>query len=192
VEVEVTFSVDLGLRETLEFLSQPPEWAVKAGSESMFQYLIDYHGKMDWRGSRWMPGERSGDFAKSVVAGWQKPMVSGKQSVIRNTFGLLAWKITGGTISPKRAKFLTIPLVPQAKGLSVGQYVDLTHERVFRAGNAICRRIGKQLEALYALKESVSQGPWPAAMPSDETLGTVAVDGINSALSEVLKHQGGE
>ena len=133
---------------------------------------------MDWRGQRWMPGADSGQFAKNVLEGWQQPKSDGKGGYeIRNTFGLLSWKVTGGTITPKRAQALTIPLVP-AKRVPARAFED----KLFRAGQALVHKIGNQLEAVYALKKSVTQKSWPGALPPLEEVEKVFNDALIDAL----------
>ena len=134
-----------------------------------------------------MAGPRSNQFWQEVVRGWQDPVVSGKRVVITNTFGLLHWKTTGGTITPKRARMLTIPLVPEAKGLTVAEFVAEEGTPLFRAGNALCRRIGKKLEAIYALSASVTQAPWPGAMPPDAELKEVFADSARKQIQQIAR-----
>jgi hypothetical protein len=154
-------------------------------------WLRRYHTRFrqKWQGPRYMAGPRSNLFWQQVVAGWQDPVVTGKRVVITNTFGLLKWKTTGGTITPKRARMLTIPLVPDAKGLTVAEYEAEEGTPLFRAGNALCRRIGKRLEAIYALKESVTQAPWPDAMPPDDEIKKVFTDSVRQQIRNIAKQQ---
>ena len=156
---------------------------MQAGTEAVYLYLVAYHAKMDWRGPNWIPGPDSGQFALNVVNGWQRPVVSGDHAYIENTFGLLNWKITGGVITPKKAKFLTIPLVSGAKGVPARAYSG----KLFKAGNALCQRIGKNIEAIYALSQSVTQAPWPGAMPPDEDLSEAFEGAIDSVLEQALR-----
>jgi hypothetical protein len=152
-------------------------------------YLRRYHTRFrqKWQGDRYMAGPRSNLFWQQVVAGWQDPVVSGKRVTITNTFGLLEWKTTGGTITPKRAQMLTIPLVPEAKGLSVAEFVAEEGTPLFRVGNALMRRIGKQLEGIYALKASVTQQPWPGAMPEQAEIKEVFADSVRRQVRAIFK-----
>jgi hypothetical protein len=65
-------------------------------------------------------------------------------------------------------------LISQAKGVRAREFPD----KLFRAGSALCRDIGRKLEAVYALKESVTQKPWPHAMPTDEALSAAFMEGV--------------
>jgi hypothetical protein len=106
----------------------------------------------------------------------------GNGVVIANSFGLLSWKVSGGTIVPKKAKMLTIPLVALAKGVAARQYP----EPLFRAGNALCVKLGARVKAIYALKKSVTQAPWPGAMPSNDQPQAKFMEGANKAIAKAI------
>jgi hypothetical protein len=153
------------------------------------QWLRQYHVRFrqKWQGDRYMQGPRSNLFWQSVVAGWQDPVVSGKRVTITNTFGLLSWKVSGGTISPIRAQRLTIPLVPEAKGLTAAEWKAEEGLPLFRVGNALMTRVGKRLVGIYALSESVTQAPWPGAMPPDEQIKQVFADSARQQIRNIAK-----
>ena len=190
-------NVKVSIQESVRFKRKLSEIAAlssivlnQAGRDTA-DWLRRYHVRVrqKWQGPRYMAGPRSNLFWQQVVAGWQDPVVSGKKVTITNTFGLLKWKTTGGTITPKRARMLTIPLVPDAKGLTVAEYEAEEGTPLFRAGNALCRRIGKRLETIYALKESVTQAPWPDAMPPDDEIKKVFIDSVRQQIRNIAKQQ---
>jgi hypothetical protein len=161
---------------------------MQAGRDTA-DWLRRYHVRFrqKWQGDRYMAGPRSNLFWQQVVAGWQDPVVSGKKVTITNTFGLLKWKTTGGTIVPVRARMLTIPLVPDAKGLSAAEFVAEEGTPLFRVGNALMRRIGKKLEGIYALKDSVVQQPWPGALPEQDEIKQVFTDSVRKQIRAIAK-----
>ena len=140
--------------------------ALEAGGEAVYQYLIDYHRNMDWRGPNWFAGRDSGRFQESVWKGWQPPKIRGARVTIVNNFGLLDWKVKGGVIRPVQAKALTIPLIPAAKRVPARGFGT----PLFVAGNTLSAIIGGKLEAIYSLRRAVAQAPWPGAMPKDDVL----------------------
>jgi hypothetical protein len=181
VKTIVSFTVSQGLLDTTRRLAQAPIF--EEGGQNVVAFLRDYHRGMDWRGDRYLgAGANSGWFAKAVVDGWQEPRVMANGVVIANKFGLLSWKVTGGTIVPKRAKMLTIPLVAVAKGVAARQYP----EPLFRAGNALCVKLGNKVKAVYALKRSVTQKPWPGAMPPNDQLQAKFMEGANKAIARAI------
>jgi hypothetical protein len=183
ISVKVTPSA--GLTRILRGSEIVAGYAVlQRAGQAVTDYLRRYHAGMTWQGPRYM--SPSLGFAQKVVAGWQPPVVSGSRVTITNTFGLLKWKITGGTITPVNANFLTIPLVSEAKGKSVAEFRAGSSEPLFRAGNALCRKLGKRLEAVYALSKGVTQAPWPGAMPPDEALALVFTEAVNQEIARQL------
>ena len=160
----------------------------KAG-EDMSAWFRRYHVRFreKWRGSHYMSGPNSNLFWQRIVAGWQEPKRVGFGKIeIQNTFGLLKWKVTGGSIFPLVAKLLTIPLVSEAKGISAREFSAVESTPLFRAGNVLARRIGKSLEPIYALKDSVHQDPWPGAMPDDAIMREVFATNFRRHLKEEL------
>src|ERR1700746_3730255 len=175
MQILIKVNVSPELQQKLQRLGGLPQEALPVGAEAVYEYLKDYHSQMDWKGPRWMAGPESGQFAQNVVAGWQNPTISGSSAVIRNTFGLLDWKIKGGTIGLRRAEWLTIPVIPAHKGLSAAEYSAATNEVLFKAGRALCHRIGKKIEAVYALTKAVIHFPTKNAMPSNDAIRAVYI-----------------
>jgi len=155
-----------------------PQEALPVGGEAVYDFVRDYHSKMDWKGANWFPGPYSGQFAQNVVQGWQKPVVSGSTVLVRNTFGLLDWKIKGGTITPKAANALAIPLIPAARGVYASEYPAARGQQLYREGAALFQVMGAKVEAVYALARSVTQSPWPGAMPTNEAIKDVFVGAV--------------
>jgi len=178
MQINVTITLSAEFQAQLLRLGGLPQEALPVGAEAVYEYLKDYHSQMDWKGPNWFPGPYSGQFAQKVVEGWQKPAVSGSTAVIRNTFGLLAWKISGGTIRAKKAKALAIPLIPAARGVYASEYHAMRGSELFREGSALFQIIGRKVEAVYALTKSVKQSPWPGAMPTEEELANVFVGAV--------------
>jgi hypothetical protein len=159
---------------------------LQRAGQAVTDYLRRYHANFasGWKGSHWM--SPSLGFAGQVVKGWQPPVVSGNRVTVTNTFGLLKHKVTGGTITPIRAQFLTIPLISEAKGKSVAEFKAGSSEPLFRAGNAICRKLGGRLQAVYALSKGVTQAPWPGALPPDEAMALVFTTAVNQEIARQL------
>lgn len=80
----------------------------------------------------------------------------------------LAHKVTGGTIRAKRRKFLTIPMVPEAHGLTAKTF-SRTIAPLFQA-KGMLMYVDEQtadVKAAYSLKKSVTQRPRPGALPPE-------------------------
>jgi hypothetical protein len=184
--MQVKIDVDASKFEKwLDYTKQIPRDFLEIGAEALYDFLIEYHSRIDWKEGRWFAGGRSGEFQRQVIQGWQKPVVSGNTVEIKNTFGLLRWKTTGGTITPQRASHLTIPLIPQARGLLVDEYSSTSGQRLFRAGQALCRKVGKKVEAVYALSLGVKQSPYPDAMPSEAEMSKVVMSSLKTVVKRI-------
>jgi hypothetical protein len=182
--MEVSITVDIfKFKKYMEAWYKASDVILDSGSRALYDFLVEYHSRIDWKESHWFPGMRSGDFARQVVEGWQPPTRSGNVIEIRNTFGLLNWKIKGGVITPRRASHLTIPLISEARGFPVAVFSAGTGQRLFRVGRALCRKIGGKVEAVYALSLGVKQYPYPNAMPTGGAMRTV----VRSAAKETAK-----
>jgi len=95
---------------------------------------------------------QAGDSASGAVAN-SKVIITVKQLGIRQRY-------YGGTITPKRAKRLTIPLKAISRGKRASEFKDL-----YVRGKALGRDTGGNFEALYALVKSVTQRPDKAVLP---------------------------
>ena len=100
-------------------------------------------------------------------------------------------RVLGGTIKPKTAKFLTIPVAPEAYGKRAREFGDL--EVIFGAGGqpvalatkgtrslsitqnahgkTVQRLTGRRGVILFRLVRSVTQRPDPTVLPDEATLG---------------------
>ena len=158
-------------------------------AEELVQFLRDYHVRyrMNWQGPRYMSGPFSNQFWQLVVAGWEPPTVTPNEIRLRNTFKLLGIKVRGGTITPVRANRLTIPLIPEAKGSLAREFAFEEDTPLFRVGNALMRKLGKKLQAVYALKSVVYQDPWPGALPSNEMLKTVYQSSVKRSVKRTVR-----
>ena len=86
--------------------------------------------------------------------------------------GSLRHKIKGGTITAKNSGALTIPLVPEAHGRRAADYQSEIGE-LFTIPNksALFEAVdGGGVRAVYALRQSITQAPWPDAIPTGEEL----------------------
>jgi hypothetical protein len=187
MNISVQITPSPGLQRLLRGSEMVASAAVlQRAGQAVTDYLRRYHANFasGWKGSHWM--SPSLGFADKVVKGWQNPVVSGNRVTVTNTFGLLSWKLRGGTIVPVKAQFLTIPLISEAKGKSVAEFKAGSSEPLFRAGNAICRKLGGRLQAVYALSKGVSQAPWPGALPPDEAMALVFTRAVKLELDRVL------
>lgn len=74
----------------------------------------------------------NGEFGENVAQGWNFIESDAEGAVIGNNADYYGFKVRGGTIRPKRVSFLTIPLIPDAKGRRAADYEIYAGVRLFR------------------------------------------------------------
>jgi hypothetical protein len=116
----------------------------------------------------WSPGRARTQWWRSTDTAWaMRQPNSHAVNFTNGTIGL-AHKVTGGTIRAKRKKFLTIPLDPRAHGLTAKTF-SRTIAPLF-AAKGMLMFVDEQtadVKAAYALKKSITQRPWPGALPPE-------------------------
>lgn len=160
--------------ESLDTFLTDPALALLAAGYEVKTFVQTYHEEFGerWRGGNYMAGPVSGRWENEVAADWLPPVPVGANEVsIVNNNPTLAHKITGGTITAKNVQFLTIPLIPEAKGIRAAEYEAFTGNKLFPVKGVLAHKgAGDEIVPVYALKRSVTQGPWPGAMPPTEEL----------------------
>ena len=129
------------------------------------------------------PGRKVTQWWRSTETGWAMTQPNSyTASFVNGTVGL-AHKVTGGTIRAKRKKFLTIPVDPKAHGLDAKTFAR-TIAPLFAAKGMLMfadKKTG-DVKAAYALKRSITQQPWPGALPPEASYLDAFVDGALDSL----------
>jgi hypothetical protein len=125
---------------------------------------------------------------RSTETGWslQQPN-SYAVNFVNATIGL-AHKVTGGTIRAKRKKFLTIPVDPRAHGLTAKTF-SRTIAPLFQAKGMLLY-VDEQtadVKAAYALKKSITQRPWPGALPPEASYLDAFIDQALDSLISTME-----
>jgi len=185
------------------------------GGRAAANAAAKYHRAFDqgggWRGKRYLgPGPNDGSsFGSSVARGWSMDSVDANGAVIANDAEYYGFKVTGGTIRPKRAKALTIPLIQEAKGIRASVYSQNTGRRLFtiRGKNALFERLGvtvtgsrgrrgqagatsinqSKIRPVYALMKSLTLRPWPGALPPDDLLSDAFTDQWIEGIADIIE-----
>jgi hypothetical protein len=193
-DLTIQISIDrdelTGTIDALDAMIGQPDAVIAAG-RAVKDFLVQYHEAFadQWRGDHYMSGPHSGEWQQTVPAGWQDPVVinSGEETSVSvvNDAPYLAHKVLGGTIAPTNAQFLTIPLVPEAKGVRAAEFGQtLFHPKGTRV--LAMKGSGKELIPIYALVESVNQAPWPGALPETDAIADVFYNSFQIQISEAL------
>lgn len=149
--------------------------AIEAGGLAALYAVKNYYstrGGALWENSA-LPthgeGREKTQWWRQVEGGWQvKSSTTTGVTMSNKTVGL-AHKITGGTITPKRRKFLTIPLIPQAHGKTAKEFSRKVSPLFIVKGTLAMRGEDGQVIPVFALKKSVTHKPWQNALPQEET-----------------------
>lgn len=118
----------------------------EVGTRSAVNYAKTYHKAYDaagsWRGLRTF-GSGTSDFGSRVSESWFVKGADPEGGEIFNNAPHYAHKVFGGTIKPKRAKWLTIPLIKEAHGVRARDYELNNRKRLFtiRGRNALFEKV---------------------------------------------------
>lgn len=148
---------------------------IKFATMAALDAVKDYYGEVGrdhWVNERLPthgPGRRPTQWWRGTVNGWKMQEVKMTSSVLANKTIGLSHKVTGGTIRPVRAKALTIPISPDAHGLSARQYARSVAP-LFRIGlwtgnPMLVRNTDSGIKPVFRLMKSVTHRPWPDALP---------------------------
>jgi hypothetical protein len=136
------------------------------------------------------PGRQKTRFSDNVATGWGITSVTGSGANIANKAVGLAHKVTGGTISAKSAKFLTIPIIPEAHGRKArkgtSSFVSNIGPLFASKGCLMWKKPDGTILPAYALKKSVTHKPWPGALPPDETITDAFLKGVQESIDQQL------
>ena len=129
-------------------------------------------------------GRQKTRFSDNVATGWGITSVSGSGATIANKAVGLAHKVTGGWIFPKKAKFLTIPIIPQAHGRRARDFVSQIGPLFAAKGCLMWKKPDGTIEPAYALKKSQRHDPWPGALPPDEIVADAFLKGVTESIDD--------
>jgi hypothetical protein len=197
IKVNVEDNASPALRAVIGALTGPKMKSFNAlGGRAAVLAAKAYHREFDknkgWRGKRYLgPSQgEGGSFGAAITAGWNFQSSDQSGAVISNAAQFYAFKVTGGTITPKRAKFLTIPLIAEAKGLRVFSYQQITGKRLFRpkGKDVLMEKMdGGGIRSVYALLRSVTTGPTPGALPDESLIAEAFANRWREALTTYVQ-----
>lgn len=166
------------------------ESAAKAATTAAKDAMLDFSRAKGWHGKNYMsgPGRKPGEFGADIADGWNFRSASKDGATIANGAQYYRFKVTGGTITPKRAKALTIPMLPEAVGRTAAKYQTDTGNRLFKikGKKALFRKDGDGVKAVYALVSRVTQKPWPNALPPTDELAKAFAETWKDGLDDII------
>lgn len=194
LNVNVAITGDRRVKLDLIDLASPAQQkkAVTEGGRAALDVIKSYYrskGRPFWVNpalSTHGPGRKRTQWWRDTETKWFMKQQSDSSSVsFENGMIGLAHKVTGGTIRAKRKKFLTIPVDPKAHGLDAKTFAR-TIAPLFQA-KGMLMYVDEQtadVKAAYALKKSITQRPWPGALPPEASY----LDAfVNEALDSLIQ-----
>ena len=160
----------------------------KVASRDVLTGVKRYHREYDSRGG-WRKGGGGGSlFGEEITRAWSVERADSEGVTVVNAGRYFRQKVEGGRIRPKRAPFLTIPLVPEAKGRLARVYEQVTGNKLFKnpRKTVLMANTSSGLKAIYAIKDEVNQGPWKGAFPPEEHYLKPYVASIERQIEEEL------
>ena len=199
--LKVTVNYDEGLSDGLKGLIRAldgekvqslNEVGARAANDAAIEHAREINQEGGWRGPNYLagPARTPGSFGQNVALGWNFKSASKTGATISNNADFFAFKVTGGTITPKRTSHLTIPMVPEAAGRRVRDYQAATGKTLFRVlgKKALFEaKEGGGVRAVYALVKRVTQKPWPNALPDEEDLALAFVEAWQGGLANLIE-----
>ena len=167
----------------------------KAGARAATNAAKEYHQEFKdakkWRGKNYLGSGtgRSGEFGDEITQAWTTEGSDAEGAVISNDASFYRHKVLGGIIKPKKAKALTIPLVAEAVGRRAKDYERKYNDlfmlkKDYGSGkNFLFEVKNDKIRAVYMLLKSVTQDPWPGALPDTESI----AEGFTGAWVSALK-----
>lgn len=117
-------------------------------------------------------GGKRTNFWSRIAESVQSPVPSPGKIVIPISHPAIAQKVFGGTITPKKAKNLAIPISAKAYGKSPRVFTGLQFAMTRAGVKLLGMKDGSGgMEWLYVLKKSVTQSKDPNALPKDAKVG---------------------
>jgi len=153
------------------------------------------HFRMRNRTPNKLGGTRT-NFWQGVADAVQNPVLVGDSGVcISINHPAFAQKVFGGTIKPKNAKALTIPVEPEAYGRTVATFQQETGIQLFllkkKAGgmsNLLAGIVDEHtVKVFYVLQSSVDQAADPQALPDQNQFEAALLDEAEQYLNRENK-----
>lgn len=206
LEVNVGGGASAMLRDLISKLTGPEMAELnavggRAAATAAAGFSRDFDARGGWRTSKRFPSTGPSRFGADVAQGWAFLVADATGALIYNDADHYAFRVRGGTITPKRVQYLTIPLIPEAKGLRAETYVQNTGRKLFtipgrnalfertdagrnRDGSNFPIRRKSGIRAVYALVKSVTMPPMPQSVPTDEVIAGAFTEAWNDELAE--------
>ena len=187
---EITIPAALNKLLSDETLSDLNTVGGSAAKEAAKKYHTEYNQAHKWRGDNYLGAGagRSGEFGDEIANAWTFEGGTSDGATISNDASFYRHKVYGGTIKPKRAKNLTIPVVADAVGRRAKDYKgNLFFLKTKKGTKGLFEENGDDIRMVYLLKSQVTQEPWPGALPPTANIAQAFGEGWSGAAIDKLE-----
>lgn len=190
ITVQVIDNATPALRRILD-AARNPRGILMAAGRGVANLLRRHYTTVHAENPNKLGGPRT-NFWLQVKRAVNAPVVQGTGVVVAISHPAISHKVTGGIIRAKRAKFLTIPVSPEAYGRTASTFEHETGKKLIlikSTGRALLASVEGQgrLIAQYILRRSVTQRPDPNALPPMAEMERAALQAATQALNLQLR-----
>lgn len=174
--------------------SKRPRSLLEAAARSVRRVVIRHFRARDKQGNA-LGGRRTHWWAR-VARSTHLGSVTDRQAIISISEPGIGLRVYGGTVTPKVARALTIPIHPEAYGRRAGAIESITGMKVWRftprkgGPTFLARSLGDDtIRLLYVLKRSATHAPDPNALPPDATMAGAAISAAQAQLRSEINRR---
>lgn len=165
-----------------------PRAGLAAAGRAMRNFLVKHFRGLDKSNPTGMPGARRAHFWLDVARSVNNPEITDQSVSVTVSDPRAGYRLFGGTITAKRAKFLTIPVIGEAYGRRASTFEAETGHQLFPLGASLAYRDGKGTPPIvaYLLRRSVTKGPEPDKQPNLDAMSADALTHTRAALDREI------
>lgn len=174
--------------------SKRPRSLLQAAARSVRRAVIRHFRARDKQGNT-LGGRRTHWWAR-VARSTHLGSVTDRQAIISISEPGIGLKVYGGTVTPKVARALTIPIHPEAYGRRAGTIEAMTGMQVWRftprkgGPTFLARSLGDDtIRLLYVLKRSATHRPDPNALPPAAAMAGAAISAAKAQLQSEINRR---
>lgn len=179
---------DKAIQELIELLEDPTPVLMSAGIAAKRELQRHYRAKNEEEPNK-LGGKRT-NFWANVGRSIKGPIDKGGKVQVQITDKRIRQKIYGGTIVPKASEYLTIPLKPEAHGVTAEDFETETGAELFyvelKGNKFLAANYEDRFQLFYLLKQEITQDPWPNSLPKLSLLQNAAKEGAIEGLKTAL------
>jgi len=188
--MSVRVIVNSDLQETIGLLENPGP--ILKGGGILARQEIQRHYFEKGKNERNRLGGKRTNFWAEVGRSVAAPEIQRTSIKIAVTHPAIRQKVEGGTIKAKKAKYLTIPIHPDAHGKRARVLAEELGLELFpitsKGGSLLLVSADPDggITPYYVLKKEVTQDPWPGSLPEERKVQEAAERGMVEVINTMI------